>query len=77
MDEWTQKVREASIVRKYGRISLRWFGYVRTRPNEALVRRVDKMDDRKVVRGKEKPKLAIDQTIIHISLIYIQTWYMI
>lgn len=55
MDEWTQKVREASIVRKYGRISLRWFGHVQPRPKEALIRRVDQMDDRKVVRGKEKP----------------------
>ena len=42
---------------------LRWFGHVERRPLNAVVRRVDQMEESHVKRGRGKPKKTIRETI--------------
>ena len=46
-------MRGAPIVEKLVENRLRWFGHVERRPMDAVVRRVDQMEDSQVGRGRK------------------------
>ena len=41
---------------------LRWFGHVERRPVDAVVRRVDQMEESQVRRGRGRPRKTIRET---------------
>jgi len=51
------------IVEKLVENRLRWFGHVERRPVDAVVRRVDKMEESQVKRGRGRPRKTIRETI--------------
>jgi len=53
----------APIVEKLVENGLRWFGHVERRPVDAVVRRVDQMEESHVKRGRGRPKKTIKETI--------------
>ncbi|KAM7518030.1 hypothetical protein LguiB_016992 [Lonicera macranthoides] len=53
----------APITEKMVEFRLRWFGHVWRRPVDAVVRRVDHMEGSLVVRGRERPRKTIGETI--------------
>jgi hypothetical protein len=42
---------------------LRWFGSVKRRPVDCVVRRVDQMEDSQITRGRGRPRKTIRETI--------------
>ena len=52
-----------SIVEKLIENRLRWFEHVERRPVDAVVRRVDQMEESQVKRGRERPTKTIRETI--------------
>ena len=56
-----ERVGVAPIVEKLVENRLRWFGHVERRPVDAVVRRVDQMEDSHVKRGR--PRKTIRETI--------------
>jgi len=42
---------------------LRWFGHVERRPVDAVVKRVDQMEESQVKRGRGRPRKTIRETI--------------
>lgn len=44
-------------------LRLRWFEHVRRTPIEAPLRRVDRMKDRPIIRGRGRPKTTLGETI--------------
>jgi len=53
----------APIVEKLVGNRLRWFGHVERRLVDAVVRRVDQMEESQVKRGKGRPRKTIRETI--------------
>jgi len=53
----------APIVEKLVENMLRWFGHVERRPVDAVVRRVDQIEENHVKRGRGRPKKIIRETI--------------
>ena len=62
-DTIRERVRVAPIVEKLVENRLRWFGHVERRLVDAVVRRVDQMEESRVKRGRERPKKTIRETI--------------
>lgn len=60
-----EKVSVASIVEKIVKSHFRWFGHIRRRPVvvEAPGRRIDRIEGSSIVRGRERPRKTIDETI--------------
>ena len=58
-----ERVGVAPIVEKLVENRLRWFGHVERRPVDAVVRRVDQMEESQVKRGRGRPKKTIRETI--------------
>ena len=56
-----ERVGVAPIVEKLVENRLRWFGHVERRPVDAVVRRVDQMEESQVKRGR--PRKTIRETI--------------
>ena len=53
----------APIVKKLVENRLIWFGHVERRPVDAVVRRVDQMEEGQVRRGRKRHKKTIRETI--------------
>jgi len=53
----------APIVEKLVENRLRWFEHVERRPVDAVVRRVDQIEESQVKRGRGRPKKTIKETI--------------
>ena len=53
----------APIVEKLVENRLRWFGHVERRPVDAVVRRVNQMEESQIKRGRGRPKKTIRETI--------------
>ena len=53
----------APIVEKLVENKLRWFGHVERRPIDAVVRRVDQMEESQVKRGRGRLRKTIRETI--------------
>jgi len=62
-DTIRERVGVAPIVEKLVENRLRWFGHVETRLVDAVVRRVDQMDESQVKRGRGRPRKTIRETI--------------
>jgi len=62
-DTIRERVGVAPIVEKLVENRLRWFGHVERRPVDAVVRRVDQMEESQVKRGRGRPKKTIRETI--------------
>ncbi|KAH1210957.1 Style cell-cycle inhibitor 1-A [Glycine max] len=58
-----ERVGVAPIVEKMVENRLRWFGHVERRPVDSVVRRVDQMERRQTIRGRERPKKTIRKVI--------------
>jgi hypothetical protein len=58
-----ERVRVAPIIEKLVENRLRWFRHVERRPVDAVVRRVDQMEESQVKRGRGRPKKTIRETI--------------
>ncbi|RZB84080.1 LINE-1 reverse transcriptase-like [Glycine soja] len=58
-----ERVGVAPIVEKMVENRLRWFGHVERRPVDSVVRRVDQMERRQTIRGRERPKKTIREVI--------------
>ncbi|KAL5194966.1 hypothetical protein HKD37_20G056935 [Glycine soja] len=58
-----ERVGVAPIVEKMVENRLRWFGHVERRPVDSVVRRVDQMERRQTIRGRERPKKTIREII--------------
>ena len=56
-------MRVAPIVEKLVENRLKWFGQVERRPVDAVVRRVDQMEESWVKRGRESFRKTIRETI--------------
>jgi len=54
-----ERVGVAPIVEKLVENTLRWFGHVERRPVDAVVRRVNQMEESRVKRGRGRPKKTI------------------
>ncbi|KAH1190561.1 Protein transport protein Sec24-like [Glycine max] len=59
----SERVGVAPIVEKMVENRLRWFGHVERRPVDSVVRRVDQMERRQTIRGRERPKKTIREVI--------------
>jgi len=53
----------APIVEKLVENRLRWIGHVERRPIDAVVRRVDQMEESQVKRGRGRPRKTVSETI--------------
>jgi hypothetical protein len=53
----------ALIVEKLVENRLRWFAHVERRPVDAVIRRVDQMEESQVKRGRGRPRKTIRETI--------------
>ena len=53
----------APIAEKLVENRLRWFGHVERRPVDAVVRRVDQIEESQVKRGRGRPKKTIKENI--------------
>jgi len=62
-DTIKERVGVAPIVEKLVENRLRWFGHVERRPIDAVVRRVDQMEESQVKRGRRRPMKTIKETI--------------
>ena len=62
-DTIRERVGVAPIVEKLVENRLRWFGHVERRPVDAVVRRVDQMEESHVKRGRGRPRKTIRETI--------------
>jgi len=62
-DTTRERVGVAPIVEKLVENRLGWFGHVERRPVDAVVRRLDQMEESQVKRGRERPKKTIRKTI--------------
>ena len=62
-DTTRERVGVAPIVEKLVENRLRWFGHVERRPVDAVVRRLNQMEESQVKRGRERPKKTIRETI--------------
>jgi len=62
-DTIREKVGVAPIVEKLVENRLRWFGHVERRHIDAVIKRVDQMEESQVKRGRERPKKTIRETI--------------
>ena len=62
-DSIRERVGVAPIVEKLVENRLRWFGHVERRPVDAVVRRVDQMEESQVKRGRGRPRKTIRETI--------------
>ena len=58
-DTIRERVGVAPIVEKLVENRLRWFGHVERRLVDAVVRRVDQMEESQVKRGRGRPKKTI------------------
>jgi len=58
-----ERVGVAPIVEKLVENRLRWFEHVERRPVDAVVRRVDQMEESQVKRGRGRLKKTIRETI--------------
>ena len=58
-----ERVGVAPIIEKLVENRLRWFGHIERRPVDAVVRRVDQMEESQVKRGIRRPKKTIRETI--------------
>jgi hypothetical protein len=58
-----ERVGVAPIVEKLVENRLRWFGHIERRPVDAVVRRIDQMEESHVKRGRGRPKKTIRETI--------------
>jgi len=58
-----ERVGVTPIVEKLVENRLRWFGHVERRPVDAVVRRVDQMEESQVKRGRGRPRKTIRETI--------------
>ena len=58
-----EKIGVASIVKNRVESRLRWFGHMRRRPVEALIRRVDQMKGNPITRDKGRSRKIISKTI--------------
>ena len=58
-----KKVGVAPIDEKITESRLRWFGHVRRRPTEAPVRRIDKLEDSPLKRGRGRPLTTLRDII--------------
>jgi len=58
-----KRVGVAPIVEKLVENRFRWFGHVERRPVDAVVRRVDQMEESHVKRGRGRPRKTIRETI--------------
>jgi len=76
-----EKVGVAPIVEKLVENRLRWFGHVERRPVDAVVRRVDQIEESHVKRGNGRPRKTIRETIrkdlevneLNLNLVYDRT----
>ena len=78
-DTVRERVGVAPIVEKLVENTLRWFGHVERRPVDAVVRRVDQMEESRVKRGRVRPMKTIRETIrkdLEVNEL-IQIWFMI
>lgn len=55
-----QKAGVALIEEKIVELSLRWFGHVRMRPVEVVVRRVDWMNGNPIFIGRRRPRKTLN-----------------
>jgi len=62
-DTIRERVGVAPIVEKLVENRLRWSGFVERRPVDAVVRRVDQMEESHVKRGRGRPKKIIREII--------------
>jgi hypothetical protein len=62
-DTIRERVGVTPIVEKLVENRLRWFGHVERRPVDAVVRRVDQMEESQVKRGRGRHKKTIRETI--------------
>jgi len=62
-DTIREQVGVAPIVEKLVENRLRWFGHIERRPVEAVVRRVDQVEESQVRRGRGRPRKTIRETI--------------
>jgi hypothetical protein len=62
-DTIRERVGVAPIVEKLVKNRLRWFVHVERRPVDAVVRRVDQMEESQVKRGRGRPRKTIRETI--------------
>jgi len=62
-DTIRERVGVAPIAKKLVENRLRWFGHVERRIVDAVVRRVDQMEESQVKRGRGRPKKTIRETI--------------
>ena len=62
-DTIRERVGVAPIVEKMVENRLRWFGHVERRPVDAVVRRVDQMEESQIKRGRGRPRKTIRETI--------------
>ncbi|KAH1202758.1 Craniofacial development protein 2 [Glycine max] len=58
-----ERVGVVPIVEKMVENRLRWFGHVERRPVDSVVRRVDQMERRQIIRGRGRPKKTIREVI--------------
>ena len=58
-----ERVGVAPIVEKLVENRLTWFGHVERRPLDAVVRRVDQMEESRDKRGRGRPRKTIRETI--------------
>jgi len=58
-----ERVGVALIVEKLVENRLRWFGHVERRPVDAVIRRVDQMEESQVKRDRRRPRKTIKETI--------------
>ncbi|RZC29082.1 Ribosome biogenesis protein WDR12-like [Glycine soja] len=58
-----ERVGVAPIVEKMVENRLRWFGHVERRPVDSVVRRVDQMERRQIIRDRGRPKKTIREVI--------------
>jgi len=63
IDTIRERVGVAPIVEKFVENRLRWFGHVERRPVDAVLRRVDQMEESHVKRGRGRPRKTIRETI--------------
>jgi len=62
-DTIRERVGVAPIVEKLVENRLRWFGHVERRPVDAVIRRVDQMEESQVKRGRGRPRKLLEEPL--------------